>query len=494
MSPTQLSSPTRPECILVVDDSPDTVRHLAEILLPMHGYQTISALDGHSALEIIRREKPDLVILDLNLPRMTGLDVLGALALDEHQPPVILMTGYGSEKNAVEAFRLGARDYLIKPFTLDEVLGAVQRALAARAQTQGSATHQLTAAQMEAQRQTRRLQTLHAISQAFNALYDVSQIADRLLRLSLGNIEGDSAILWLQIPDQPPQAYIYCSRRGRVQLLQPMLQNAAVEQVLSTRQAVRQSAFSQSVDIGAGITARALLYAPLLAGNQVWGVLGLHNQYAPRSFSQQDEEYLNLIAAFAGAALQHAFAADDLQLRLGQREQEMASLARLLQALADNAPVGPTLRAALIHVFNQWRIEVCALWLAEEPGQSAQLLEWVGEAGSAESLPDVHLVDHVIAARQWAFTNEAITPTPPSRSSEQRPGSTIRSILCVPLVHRARALGALELINKLDGDFTPQDVERALTSSAILTLALHTLKPTTTNPAPTTPRPKSITA
>lgn len=475
MLPTQAPSPARPERILVVDDSPDTVRHLADILLPMHGYQTSSALDGQSALEKIRREKPDLVILDLNLPRMTGLDVLGALALEEHQPAVILMTGYGSEKNAVEAFRLGARDYLVKPFTLEEVLGAVQRALAARTQTQGSAIYQLKAAQTEVQRQMGRLHTLREIGQDFNALQDVSQIADRLLRLSLGHIGGDSAILWLQTPDQPPQAYIYCTRRARVQLLQPAPRNAAVEQAMSTRQAVRQAAFSQGVDVGAGITARALLYSPLLAGGHVWGVLGLHNQYAPRSFSQQDEEYLNLMAAFAGAALQQLFAADGLQLRLAQREQEMESLARVVQALAEDAPVEPTLQAAFDHIYSLRQVEACALWLVGEQGQRARLLAQVGKVDSADSLADAHFVNHVIATGQWAYSNEAVSPATPSCSSESHPASTIHSLLCIPLIYRGHVLGALEFINKLDGDFSPQDVERALRASAILTLALHTL-------------------
>ena len=89
----------------------------------MHAY------DGKSGLEIIRNKKPDLVMLDYNLPQMTGLDVLQQMAQESLKTPVVLMTGYGSELSAIEAFRLGAKDYLIKPFTVDEIVETIDRAL-----------------------------------------------------------------------------------------------------------------------------------------------------------------------------------------------------------------------------------------------------------------------------------------------------------------------------------------------------------------------------
>ena len=112
--------------ILVIDDSKEIARHLTQQLLPTLGYRTLQAFDGRSGLQIIRQERPSLVMLDLNLPEMTGLDVLQTLVDEGIDVPVILMTGYGSEKNAIDAFRLGIKDYLVKPFTVDEVVGGHQ--------------------------------------------------------------------------------------------------------------------------------------------------------------------------------------------------------------------------------------------------------------------------------------------------------------------------------------------------------------------------------
>ena len=117
------------ERILVIDDSKEIARHLTQQLLPTLGYETLQAFDGRSGLQMIREEQPDLVMLDLNLPEMTGIDILQVMSRESLDIPVVLMTGYGSEKNAIDAFRLGIKDYLVKPFTVDEVVTALNRAM-----------------------------------------------------------------------------------------------------------------------------------------------------------------------------------------------------------------------------------------------------------------------------------------------------------------------------------------------------------------------------
>lgn len=116
------------EIILIVDDSEDSSQILKEILESMN-YQTITAFDGQSGLQIALRLQPDLVFLDMNMPIMGGLEMLEELPKANCTTPVVFMTAYGSEQIAVEVFRLGVRDYLCKPFTPEEVKAAVDRAL-----------------------------------------------------------------------------------------------------------------------------------------------------------------------------------------------------------------------------------------------------------------------------------------------------------------------------------------------------------------------------
>ena len=118
------------ETILVVDDSAEMVQFLKEYVLVPRGYRVVHASNGTSGLEAAVRHKPDLIMLDLSMPRMTGMEMLKALRQTDCLAPVIFMTMHGSESIAVEAFRLGVRDYLAKPFTAEQAQQAVERALA----------------------------------------------------------------------------------------------------------------------------------------------------------------------------------------------------------------------------------------------------------------------------------------------------------------------------------------------------------------------------
>ncbi len=117
------------ETILIVDDSQDILTFLKNSALLPLGYQVLTAFNGQLGLDLAVQNDPDLILLDMSMPQMTGMEMLQALRQTLCQAPVIFMTLYGSENIAVEAFRLGVRDYLAKPFTIEEVQDAVERAL-----------------------------------------------------------------------------------------------------------------------------------------------------------------------------------------------------------------------------------------------------------------------------------------------------------------------------------------------------------------------------
>lgn len=117
------------ETILIVDDSAEIISFLKRNALQPLGYTLLTALNGRAGLEMALEHNPDLILLDMSMPQMTGLEMLQALRQTLCTSPVIFMTMFGSESIVVEAFRLGVRDYLPKPFTVDEVQEAVERAL-----------------------------------------------------------------------------------------------------------------------------------------------------------------------------------------------------------------------------------------------------------------------------------------------------------------------------------------------------------------------------
>jgi two-component system alkaline phosphatase synthesis response regulator PhoP len=114
--------------ILIVDDEPEIVRGL-EDNLRFEGYVTSTATDGEAALAVAAREAPDLVILDLMMPKMSGWEVCRALRANGIDVPVIMLTARGAEPDRVRGLELGADDYITKPFSLRELLARVRAVL-----------------------------------------------------------------------------------------------------------------------------------------------------------------------------------------------------------------------------------------------------------------------------------------------------------------------------------------------------------------------------
>ena len=93
------------------------------------GYTTVVAADGSEALRAIDAHHPDLVIVDMMMPRMTGFDVLSALRHQPARPRVIVLSARGREQDVTRAFALGADDYVTKPFSPQELLARMERLL-----------------------------------------------------------------------------------------------------------------------------------------------------------------------------------------------------------------------------------------------------------------------------------------------------------------------------------------------------------------------------
>lgn len=109
--------------ILVVDDNEFNV-HLMDILLTKEKYRIIKAGSGIEALEKVRTDNPDLILLDIMMPDMNGYEVMAKLKADEEHKdiPVVLLTAVSTPDDIVKGFKLGASDYITKPFSKEELL------------------------------------------------------------------------------------------------------------------------------------------------------------------------------------------------------------------------------------------------------------------------------------------------------------------------------------------------------------------------------------
>ena len=117
--------------VLVVEDDPGILRTVADNLR-FERYDVVTAMDGETAFEIQRSQRPDLIVLDLMLPRMSGLEVCRRLRAADIQVPVLVLTARGEEADRILGLDLGADDYVTKPFSVPELMARI-RALLRRA-------------------------------------------------------------------------------------------------------------------------------------------------------------------------------------------------------------------------------------------------------------------------------------------------------------------------------------------------------------------------
>ncbi|MBU0479294.1 response regulator [bacterium] len=114
--------------ILIVDDEPNITKSL-QVILQKEGFITRAVSSGEEAIEEVKKDSPDLILLDLVLPGLGGIEALKYIKTFEQEAIIVIITAHPSFESAAEAIRCGAYDYIIKPYDIDEVLFTVKRAI-----------------------------------------------------------------------------------------------------------------------------------------------------------------------------------------------------------------------------------------------------------------------------------------------------------------------------------------------------------------------------
>ncbi len=189
------SSASRSPSILVVDDDRRVVE-LLSIALTAYGYRVLQAGDGEEALHVAARERPDLVVLDVRLPKKSGFDVCERLRQDPEDPdvPIIMVSAAAETESRLQGLARGADDYVAKPFSPKELIARIKRLLARAAESRDArrrgleAEQELDHAREDAKRShtelrsEQRLRALtHAFVRDFHGMLDVERLAGRLL-------------------------------------------------------------------------------------------------------------------------------------------------------------------------------------------------------------------------------------------------------------------------------------------------------------------------
>jgi response regulator RpfG family c-di-GMP phosphodiesterase len=179
---TSLASEERPR-VLIVDDE-KFIRDILADFLGMEGYIVRTAEDGAAALEELHSQHYDLIISDLKMPRMGGIELLEAIGTAAPNALTVIMTGFGTVETAIDAMKRGAYDYILKPFMVEEVIRVVQR---------GIDKQRLSAENLR----LREAVSLYAVSEAIAASLSLDEVLVTIGDTALEELKGDLVSTWL---------------------------------------------------------------------------------------------------------------------------------------------------------------------------------------------------------------------------------------------------------------------------------------------------------
>jgi signal transduction histidine kinase/DNA-binding response OmpR family regulator len=298
------------EKVLVIDDRDDSLQFMTDYILKPNGYRYITAKDGEAGLQRALNDDPDLIIMDQRMPKMTGLEVLAALNKTQVDIPVILMTFHGSEETAVQAFRLGAKDYIIKPFDTEEMLEAIDRALEEqrlRGQ-RDKLTKELMQTNRQLERRVKELSILYSIGQTVTAQLDPEKVLNRIVEAAVYVTNAEEGALLL-IHEETGDLYLRAARNLGEQFARGFrikVDDSIAGEVVRTGEPFMSSGDEASLKVKTGYLVKSLLYVPLKVGNQVFGVMSVDNKASNRPFSDSDVYLLSTLADYASIAIVNA--------------------------------------------------------------------------------------------------------------------------------------------------------------------------------------------
>jgi len=202
------------ERILIVESDPDIADLIGRQALRPLGYQVAVSHDAGSAIKLAVQTPPDLILANLNLPGLSGKDLLAALQSQGIKSPVVVIAEKGQEHDAIQAFRLGAMDVMFWPLRDAEVVSIVERALR---QTQESRERQKLDRQLkstndELKTRLRDMTTILSVAKAVTSMTDQRTLFDRILESALQ--VGDADMCWLTLREDKGNQYVVRAQHG----------------------------------------------------------------------------------------------------------------------------------------------------------------------------------------------------------------------------------------------------------------------------------------
>lgn len=323
------------ERILLVENDPVVADLIGRQALQSVGYQVATVGDANSAISRAIQWVPDLILTDINLPGLSGKDLLVALKSQPVQTPVVLLAQRGQESDIVQAFRLGAADYMLLPVREAEVISAVERVLKQvhERRERERLAQQLQSTNQELQARVRELTTIFSIGKAVTSITDLSLLMDQILEGAVRVTQADLG--WFLMRDSDDRPFVLVAANNLppslgVRIGQPWDDGISKLVAMSGETLTIYGEPLKRFKIQS--LGQSALIAPIKAQQKARRtVIGLLTMVRRQStaFGASEQHLLEALADYASISLINAHLLRSTDER-----------ARSLQALAENAQIG----------------------------------------------------------------------------------------------------------------------------------------------------------
>ena len=328
----------QPKTVLVIEDDEEIRAFLKNAVLAPAGYRVLMALNGRQGLHLALTEQPDVILLDLMLPQIPGLELLQIMRERDCNIPTIILTAYGSEELILKAFRMGVRDFLEKPFGVDEVIPAIQKALREEhlKKEQERLAQALAQTNKRLQKQVQNWTTLNEIAQIVTSTLEETEIFQRVVKniTRILNVEACSLLLINQANKNLEFALTMEGDQAKYNDIQIEMGQGIAGWVaqhgrpLLVPDAQKDPRFFAGVDQYTGFHSQSIACVPLRAQGQIIGVLEAINKSADAeepTFTREDLDLLTTLASWVTIAVQNAW--------LNRANKQMTAMSTLKQTI-----------------------------------------------------------------------------------------------------------------------------------------------------------------
>lgn len=294
--------------ILIVESDPIISDLISRQTLQSAGYQTFVVTDGSSAIARAMQLAPDVIITNLHTPGLSGKDLLVALSSQRMDIPVIVVASPGMEADVIQAFRLGAADYLLLPLREAEVLQAVERILRQvhERRDRERLERQLQKTNQELQQRVRELTAIFSIGKAVTSITDQGYLFDKILEGAVNVTQADMG--WLMLKDESSNNYLLVGQNGLPPAMAARI-NQPWEDGISSLVAISGESLSLHGDpvkrFKISALGQAVLIVPVKVIKQVMGLLVMVRRQAV-AFSASEQNLLEAVADYASISLVNA--------------------------------------------------------------------------------------------------------------------------------------------------------------------------------------------